>query len=617
MGYQPTLRECERTKDSLPTLGECERTKDSLPTLGECERMDGSLPTLGISVKGRQFFAASVLDYILYSSLQWQLVAPMEGKHLTTTEAWTNYLKGLNVLVRSSSKVFNGGSRALSLLNGQNKGFKEKPLVINEGGLLNNKVGIVVPDKGKDILVDRIVLSLTEGLKVNMVNEGLTQLKACEGTIVESDNNTSNIQNDFHYVANGNHVEVKYGKKKPKSFVVKRNLNNGSSVAIKKVYFPKQSNNYPDKGSAKTTGGLKANPMVLGSNLKDREELNEVRATAGNSSEILEAKAKVLKVTDSKPALIMLNKFDVLSDLVVTITTENVEMHWNDCVEEGEFVVGDNENVDDVGLKSGVELKLGLETFKVSSSLDNIMADNTSSGKKVKLLKELKLLGSGAKERAAALYLKEFIKENDVFFVGLVETKINSMENFQILSFLRNNWDSFIVPSDGLSGELKLTLIPEIMDIPNSFDQPIPSSNHTVIYVEKSTNHVLHEEENMFSLLGSADDDVGSAVLLIGRCHLAYWFEQGNERLSVPAFGEWDGKVGLPDYSIDFSRIREHRRQNKSRVSLGNEDELLNRTSINGDQSVESLKKNLPLHQQHGNSTVVSLVFHIAGQMIL
>ncbi|XP_020696638.2 uncharacterized protein LOC110109780 [Dendrobium catenatum] len=80
--------------------------------------------------------------------------------------------------------------------------------------------------------------------------------------------------------------------------------------------------------------------------------------------------------------------------------------------------------------------------------------------------------------------------------------------------------------------------------------------------------------------------------------------KEGNERLSVPAFGEWDGKVGLPDYSIDFSRIREHRRQNKSRVSLGNEDELLNRTSINGDQSVESLKKNLPLHQQHGNSTV-------------
>lgn len=88
------------------------------------------------------------------------------------------------------------------------------------------------------------------------------------------------------------------------------------------------------------------------------------------------------------------------------------------------------------------------------------------------------------------------------------------------------------------------------------------------------------------------------------------WFGQSNERLSVPAFGEWDGKVGLPDYSIDFSRIREHRRQNKSRVSLGNEDEFLNRTSVNGDQSVESLKKNLPPHQQHGNTAVVSLVLH-------
>jgi len=47
--------------------------------------------------------------------------------------------------------------------------------------------------------------------------------------------------------------------------------------------------------------------------------------------------------------------------------------------------------------------------------------------------------------------------------------------------------------------------------------------------------------------------------------------------LSVPQFGEWDQKGPLPDYSMDFSKIREMRKQNKtnaSRASLGNEEEF-------------------------------------------
>ncbi|GLT68904.1 hypothetical protein SLA2020_410970 [Shorea laevis] len=48
--------------------------------------------------------------------------------------------------------------------------------------------------------------------------------------------------------------------------------------------------------------------------------------------------------------------------------------------------------------------------------------------------------------------------------------------------------------------------------------------------------------------------------------------------LSVPQFGDWDQKGQLPDYSLDFSKIREMRKQNKkdlSRASLGNEEELI------------------------------------------
>ncbi|XP_024029374.1 uncharacterized protein LOC112093955 [Morus notabilis] len=48
--------------------------------------------------------------------------------------------------------------------------------------------------------------------------------------------------------------------------------------------------------------------------------------------------------------------------------------------------------------------------------------------------------------------------------------------------------------------------------------------------------------------------------------------------LSVPQFGDWDQKGQVPDYSVDFSKIREMRKQNKrdvSRASLGNEEELI------------------------------------------
>uniref|UniRef100_A0ACD5WF07 Uncharacterized protein n=1 Tax=Avena sativa TaxID=4498 RepID=A0ACD5WF07_AVESA len=52
-----------------------------------------------------------------------------------------------------------------------------------------------------------------------------------------------------------------------------------------------------------------------------------------------------------------------------------------------------------------------------------------------------------------------------------------------------------------------------------------------------------------------------------------------NAWMTVPAFGDWDMKNGaMPDYSMDFSKIREMRKQNKkelSRASLGGEDDIL------------------------------------------
>ncbi|CAN7024899.1 unnamed protein product, partial [Brassica oleracea var. botrytis] len=65
--------------------------------------------------------------------------------------------------------------------------------------------------------------------------------------------------------------------------------------------------------------------------------------------------------------------------------------------------------------------------------------------------------------------------------------------------------------------------------------------------------------------------------------------------LSVPQFGDWDQKGGsIPDYSMDFSKIREMRKQNKrdpSRASLGNEEELIN-PFHNQPSSVDNNKPN-------------------------
>ncbi|KAI3761807.1 hypothetical protein L1987_52229 [Smallanthus sonchifolius] len=53
--------------------------------------------------------------------------------------------------------------------------------------------------------------------------------------------------------------------------------------------------------------------------------------------------------------------------------------------------------------------------------------------------------------------------------------------------------------------------------------------------------------------------------------------------MSVPQFGEWDQKGPLPDYSLDFSKIREMKKQNKreiSRASIGNEQDLISSNTV-------------------------------------
>ncbi|KAI0493880.1 hypothetical protein KFK09_024006 [Dendrobium nobile] len=62
----------------------------------------------------------------------------------------------------------------------------------------------------------------------------------------------------------------------------------------------------------------------------------------------------------------------------------------------------------------------------------------------------------GAKKMKASLYMKEFINDYKVFFVGFVETKISSFDRIVFERIMSPNWDFFIISSEGLSGGIMI-----------------------------------------------------------------------------------------------------------------------------------------------------------------
>jgi hypothetical protein len=82
--------------------------------------------------------------------------------------------------------------------------------------------------------------------------------------------------------------------------------------------------------------------------------------------------------------------------------------------------------------------------------------------------------------------------------------------------------------------------------------------------------------------------------------------------MTVPAFGEWDVKNGsVPDYSMDFSKIREMRKQNKrelSRASLGGDEDILQLQQQQKAQPSKTAADNRRQQLQQGDSPTVT--FH-------
>ncbi|XP_055833029.1 uncharacterized protein LOC129902033 isoform X1 [Solanum dulcamara] len=71
----------------------------------------------------------------------------------------------------------------------------------------------------------------------------------------------------------------------------------------------------------------------------------------------------------------------------------------------------------------------------------------------------------------------------------------------------------------------------------------------------------------------------------------------------------------MPDYSMDFSKIRENRKQNKSRASLGNEEELISTTHSKSNTVHSSQSDDLQFHQNHPSTLRDQLRDHQAEML--
>lgn len=82
--------------------------------------------------------------------------------------------------------------------------------------------------------------------------------------------------------------------------------------------------------------------------------------------------------------------------------------------------------------------------------------------------------------------------------------------------------------------------------------------------------------------------------------------------MSVPAFGDWDNQKGMPDYSLDFSKVRQMRKQNKldySSISIGNDEDLLHGSKVASADSLSGTAVTPEMRHRHSPSPSVSWFF--------
>ncbi|KAL0907864.1 hypothetical protein M5K25_022310 [Dendrobium thyrsiflorum] len=137
-------------------------------------------------------------------------------------------------------------------------------------------------------------------------------------------------------------------------------------------------------------------------------------------------------LNNSKPSNTSVeNKFDVLGDLIGDDNMVNSEDFTMEKTDLNNVIVG-----------SGSPEKLLEEEENIVDRVVMIF----------KIRFYLKFLIRGARKKKASRYLKEIVRDHGALFVGLVETKIDSLDKFELKQMMGDNWDFFIYPSNGLSG---------------------------------------------------------------------------------------------------------------------------------------------------------------------
>ncbi|KAL0925295.1 hypothetical protein M5K25_003616 [Dendrobium thyrsiflorum] len=124
------------------------------------------------------------------------------------------------------------------------------------------------------------------------------------------------------------------------------------------------------------------------------------------------------------------------------------------------LILGDNEKALIIEKGSSTveaEMQVDIEGKGTPPSLSKALVFN-----KAKLSKEVKSLGpidklprrkrkDGVGVQETSLYLKEVVRDNEVFFAGLVETKVSSLVREDIDKLIGVEWDFFHHPANGLS----------------------------------------------------------------------------------------------------------------------------------------------------------------------
>ncbi|KAL0928564.1 hypothetical protein M5K25_000458 [Dendrobium thyrsiflorum] len=221
-------------------------------------------------------------------------------------------------------------------------------------------------------------------------------------------------------------------KKKKKNFLVKPILSGGQQM-LKRKDPVNISDVNADLVDRDVQVAIVSSSILMEDNAeKDAEVLEEAEFFRALSDELqsnIQPEKGMLSFCDIVP--IVINKFQTLNDNA-------------DKVEERVY--------------SPMVLTKGEKKLEKTNMANPVAG--SSETEKVKLVKELKSLGP-VKNLPRGRNIDGGFKKYDVFFVGIVETKISCIDRLEFNKFMGKDWDFFLFPSEGSSGGIMINGVVE------------------------------------------------------------------------------------------------------------------------------------------------------------